>query len=145
MTRIEENTKTVREFMELVWSKGEIEVAERIVDPNFQFILAFAHLDGREAFLGLVNRNRGVFENLTYTVAPDDIVAEELKAATFWTMSSKHIGTWRNVPASNKDVAIQGMTFFRFNDEGKLIEARVQNDVMSLMTQIGGIKKLYDF
>jgi len=131
--------------MELVWSKGDIEVSERIVDPNFQFILAFAHLDGRDAFLGLVERNRHIFENLTYSVEPGDIIAEDMKAAAFWAMHAKQIGTWRNVPASNKDVAISGMTFFRFNEAGKLIEARVQNDVMSLMTQINGIKKLYDF
>lgn len=145
MTRIEQNTKTVREFMELVWSKGDVAVAERIVDPNFQFILAFAHLDGRDAFMGLVDRNRHIFENLTYSVEPDDIVAEERKAAVFWRMDSKHIGTWRNVPASNKVVWIYGMSFFRFNEAGKLTECRVQNDVMSLMNQIGGIKKLYDF
>ena len=72
-------------------------------------------------------------------------MAEDLKAANFWRMDSKHIGTWRNVPASNNVVSISGMTFFRFNEEGKIIEARVQNDVMSLMVQINGIKKLYDF
>ncbi|GAB2558164.1 ester cyclase [Spirosoma aerophilum] len=145
MTRIEQNTKTVREFMELVWSKGDVDVAERIVDPNFQFLLAFAHLDGRDAFMGLVDRNRHIFENLTYSVEPDDIVAEDFKAAVFWRMDSKHIGTWRNVPASNKVVWINGMSFFRFNEAGQLTECRVQNDVMSLMNQIGGIKKLYDF
>jgi steroid delta-isomerase-like uncharacterized protein len=145
MTRIEENTKAVRQFLEEVWSKGDVEIAESIVDPGFQFVLAFAHLDGRDAFMGLVDRNRTIFENLTYSVEPDDIVAEEMKAAAFWKMESKHIGTWRNVPASNKDVWIYGMSFFRFNEAGKIIECRVQNDVMSLMSQIGGIKKLYDF
>jgi hypothetical protein len=37
------------------------------------------------------------------------------------------------------------MSFFRFNEEGKINEVRVQNDVISLMNQIGGIKKLYEF
>ncbi|RDB02705.1 ester cyclase [Runella aurantiaca] len=146
MTRIEQNRVAIRQFLEDVWSKGNVEIAEKIIDPNFQFILAFAHLDGRAAFMGLVERNRSIFENLTYSVeSEDDIVADDTKGAAFWAMKSKHIGTWRNVPASYKDVAINGMTLFRFNEEGKIYEAKVQNDVMSLMSQIGGIKKLYDF
>ncbi|GAB2558172.1 hypothetical protein GCM10027085_56720 [Spirosoma aerophilum] len=58
-------------------------------------------------------------------------------------MSSKHVDTWRNVPGSNKDVSINGMTFFRFAEAGKLIDARVENDALSLMRQIDGIQVLY--
>ena len=60
-------------------------------------------------------------------------------------MSTKqHRGTWRNVPASGKPVAINGMTFFRFNEEGKMTEARVQNDVLKFMLTIGGVQKMHD-
>jgi hypothetical protein len=145
MNRIEKNSASVRQFLEVIWSGGDLKLAEEIVAPDLQFILAFAHLDGRDAFLALVEKNRGIFENLKYVVAEGDIIAEEMKAAAFWQMSAKHIGTWRNVPASDKNVGISGMSFFRFNEEGKINEVRVQNDVMSLMNQIGGIKKLFDF
>jgi steroid delta-isomerase-like uncharacterized protein len=145
MNRIEKNTVAVRQFLEVVWSHGDLKLAEEILSPDLQFILAFAHLDGRDAFMALVEKNRTIFENLKYAVAEGDIIAEDMKAAAFWQMSAKHIGTWRNVPASDKNVGISGMSFFRFNEEGKINEIRVQNDVMSLMNQIGGIKKLYDF
>jgi steroid delta-isomerase-like uncharacterized protein len=147
MNTIEKNTEAVLQFYELVWSKGDFKVAKEICAPDLQFILAFAHLDGLDAFIKLVEKNRAIFENLTYSI-PDpntDIVVTETKAAAFWQMSAKHIGTWRNVPASDKNVGIFGMSFFRFNEEGKINEVRVQNDVMSLMNQIGGIKKLFDF
>lgn len=147
MNLIEKNTEAVHQFYEIVWSKGDIKLAQEICAPDLQFILAFAHLDGLDAFIKLVEKNRAIFENLTYSI-PDpntDIVVTETKAAAFWQMSAKHIGTWRNVPASDKNVGIFGMSFFRFNEEGKINEVRVQNDVMSLMNQIGGIKKLYDF
>jgi steroid delta-isomerase-like uncharacterized protein len=145
MNRIEKNTETVRQFYEAIWSRGDLIIAKELLSPDIQFILAFAHIDGFEAFSTLVNKNRIVFENLIYTVTDGDIVAEEMKAAAYWTMTSKHIGTWRNVPGSNKNVSIEGMSFFRFNEKGQINEVRVQNDVMSLMTQIDGIKKLYDF
>ncbi len=144
MATARENEVTVRRFLEEIWSQGNLQTAEEILDPNFLFILAFARIEGIESFKKLVVTNRGAFQNLTYTAAPNDIVADESKGASYWTMTSKHVGTWRNVPGSNKDVSIQGITFYRFSPEGKITEARVQNDVLGLMRQIGGVKMIYE-
>lgn len=140
-----ENRNTILRFMKEVWSEGNLETTDEIVAPDFQFILAFAHLTDREQFKGLLVRNRGIFQDLTYNVDDpvEDVVADDVRGAVFWRMTSKHIGTWRGVPASNKDVTIKGMTFFKFNPDGKIGEARVQNDVMGLMKQIGGITVIY--
>ncbi|WP_426061843.1 ester cyclase [Hymenobacter sp. B1770] len=146
MERTQQNTDYILRFFSEIWSKGSMETADEILDSKFQFILAFAHLDGLDAFKGLVKNNRNIFENLTYTSTPDDVVTDgSLKGAAFWNMSTtKHQDAWRNVPASGKPVAIKGITFFRFGNDGKLTEARVQNDVLSMMKQIDGIKMLYN-
>jgi steroid delta-isomerase-like uncharacterized protein len=136
-----ENEDAVRRFMTEIWSKGDMKTVDEIIDPHFAFILAFTRTDTIEAFKKMVDVNRTVFEGLTYV--PNDIVADHTKAACWWTMSSKHVGTWRNVPASNKDVTIDGVTFFWFSPEGKMQRAVVENDVMGLMRQIDGIKMLY--
>ncbi len=115
---------------------------DEILDPNFAFILAFTHTDTIDAFKKMVALNRNVFEGLTYI--PNDIVVNENKAASWWTMCAKHIGTWRHVPGSNKDVAIDGVTFFWFSPEGKLAKAVVENDVLGLMRQIDGVKMVYE-
>jgi len=137
-----ENEDAIRRFMTEIWSKGDMDTIDELIDPKFAFILAFTRTDTIEGFKGMVNRNRAVFEGLTYV--SNDIVADDTKAASWWTMTSKHIGTWRNVPASNKDVSIDGVTFFWFSPEGKLVKAVVENDVMGLMRQINGIKLLYE-
>ncbi len=137
-----ENEDAIRRFMTEIWSKGDMNTIDEIIDPNFAFILAFARTDTIDGFKKMVNVNRNVFEHLTYV--PNDIVADDGKAACWWTMSSKHIGTWRNVPGSNKDVTIDGVTFFWFSPQGKLVKAVVENDVMGLMRQINGIKMLYE-
>ncbi|HTJ57156.1 MAG TPA: ester cyclase [Devosiaceae bacterium] len=137
-----ENEDSLRRFMTEIWSKGDMDTIDELMDPDFKFILAFAHFDNAEAFKKLVVTNRTVFEGLTYV--PNDIVADETKGAVWWTMSSKHVGTWRNVPGSNKDVSIEGVSFFWFTPEGKFAKAIVENDVMGLMRQIGGIKMLYE-
>lgn len=137
-----ENEDAIRRFMTEIWSKGDMDTIDELIDPNFAFILAFTRTDTIDGFKGMVTRNRIAFEGLTYVA--NDIVADDTKAASWWTMSSKHVGTWRNVPGSNKDVTIDGVTFFWFSPEGKLVKAIVENDVMGLMRQIDGIKLLYE-
>ncbi|MBU1823171.1 MAG: ester cyclase [Bacteroidetes bacterium] len=147
MATAKENEKKILAFFRDVWSEGNMEVVDQILSPDFNFILAFAHLKDRESFKKLVQANRRIFENLTYHVDDDegDVVATEDKGAGCWRMTSRHVDTWRNVPASNKDVEIKGISFFKFSPDGLMTEARVQNDVMGLMRQIDGIKVLYDF
>ena len=145
MDTLQHNADTITRFFHEIWTEGKLETADEICTPDFQFILAFAHLDGRDAFKNLVVNNKRIFENLTYKTVPEDIVVSADKGAAFWNMSTtKHQDTWRNVPASGNPVAIKGLTFFRFNDAGQLTEARVQNDVMSMMKQINGIQMLYN-
>ncbi|MDR3575259.1 MAG: ester cyclase [Anaerolineaceae bacterium] len=137
-----ENENAIRRFMTEIWSKGDMNTIDELIDPNFAFILAFTRTDTIEGFKRMVSINREAFQGLTYV--PNDIVADDTKAACWWTMSSKHVGTWRNVPGSNKDVSIDGVTFFWFSPQGKLAKAVVENDVMGLMRQINGIKLLYE-
>lgn len=133
-----EYTNTVRRFFTEIWSKGDMDTVDRIIDPNFAFILAFARTDNIDTFKTMVKNNRIAFENLTYV--PKDIVVDNSKGACWWSMSARHVGTWRNIPGSNKNVSIDGVTFFWFSPEGKLVRAVVENDVMGLMEQINGLK-----
>jgi steroid delta-isomerase-like uncharacterized protein len=142
MANIEQNESALRRFFTEIWSQGNLETADEIMEPDFQFILAFARTETLDAFKQMVVRNRQAFENLTYV--PNDVVATETKGAGWWTMTSKHVDTWRNVPGSNQDVAIDGVTFFWFSPAGKLQRAVVHNDVLGLMRQIGGVQMVYE-
>jgi steroid delta-isomerase-like uncharacterized protein len=137
-----ENEESMRRFMSEIWSKGDMAVIDELIDPNFAFILAFTRTDTIDGFRQMVVRNREVFEGLTYV--PNDVVADDTKGACWWTMSSRHVGTWRNVPASNEDVSIDGVTFFWFTPEGRFARAVVENDVLGLMRQIGGVELPYE-
>jgi steroid delta-isomerase-like uncharacterized protein len=135
---VDTNRAAVHGFMEKIWSAGDMQAVDDLLAPDFAFILAFMRTDGLDEFKNLVRANRTAFENLTYRTDDDNIVAEEDKAAAYWWMSAKHVGTWSGIEATQKDVGIQGMTFFRFRD-GKIFEARVQNDVFGLRRQLGAI------
>lgn len=107
---------------------------DKILTPDFSFILSFTRTDGIDQFKKLVSINRTAFENLTYIM--DDVVVEKNKAAAYWTMIARHVNTWRGIAGTGKDVKIEGISFFRFAS-GKIKEVRVQNDVLGLMQQLG--------
>jgi steroid delta-isomerase-like uncharacterized protein len=133
---VESNRDAARRFLEDVWSKGDMKAVDEILSPDFAFILSFMRTQGRDEFKAVVERNRNAFRGLTYTML--DVVADEEKAATYWRMNSTHVGTWRNIPPTNKDVSIEGITFYKFSD-GKISEVKVQNDVFGLMKQLGAV------
>jgi steroid delta-isomerase-like uncharacterized protein len=133
---VKDNEVAARRFLVDVWSKGNMGAVDELVSPDFAFILSFMATHGTDAFKELVRRNRAAFRDLTYTV--EDIVAGEDKAAAYWKMNSTHVGVWRNIAPTNKQVAIEGMTFFKFSD-GQIVEAKVQNDVLGLMQQLDAV------
>jgi len=146
MSRTKSNKEAIYRFMHEIWSQGNLETVDELFETEIKFILSFAQTHGKEQFKKLLNINRKVFEKLTYHVhdRENDIVADKKKGAAFWTMTGIHVGPWRNIPGTNKEVSIQGISFFKFNKEGKITEVRVQNDVIALMTQLNGVKMLFE-
>jgi steroid delta-isomerase-like uncharacterized protein len=142
MSDNKDKVESIRRWCDVIWSQGDVQTMDELLDPNFSFVLAFMHTDTLEAFKKLVAYNRTVFENLTYKC--NDAVADGLKGACWWTMTSRHVGEWRHIPGSNKLVSIEGVTFFWFSEEGKFTKAIVENDVLGLMRQIGGVTLPYE-
>lgn len=137
---LEENKALAYRFLDDIWSQGKLEVSNEILAPNFVFMLGVPpyKVDGPANFNQLVTRNRNAFQGLTYTADKEGTVAEGDKVVTPWKMTAKHVGTWAGYTASNKDVAIEGMTHYRIAN-GKIVSARVQNEALSLIRQCGGI------
>ena len=137
---LEENKALAYRFLDDIWSQGKLEVSNEILAPNFVFLLGVPpyKVDGPASFNQLVTRNRNAFQGLTYTADKEATVAEVDKVVTPWKMTGKHVGTWAGYTASNKDVAIEGMTHYRIAN-GKIVTAKVQNEALSLIRQCGGI------
>jgi steroid delta-isomerase-like uncharacterized protein len=137
---LEENKAAARRFLVDIWSQGSDAAAYEILAPNFVFLLGVDpyRVEGPEAFMKIVHRNRAAFQNLTYIPDDENAVAEGNKVVYPWTMTSKHVGMWAGYTPSNKDVSIKGMTHYVF-DGDKIVQAQVQNEALSLVRQIGGI------
>jgi steroid delta-isomerase-like uncharacterized protein len=137
---LEENKNLGRRFLVDIWSQGKMEVADEILAPDFVMELGVDpfRVEGPEKFKSLVARNRSAFQNLTYTPIEDRIAAEGDNVFIAWTMTSKHVGSWAGYTPSNKDVRIQGISYFKCRD-GKLTHCWVQNETLSLIRQVGGL------
>jgi steroid delta-isomerase-like uncharacterized protein len=136
----EQNKTITSMFMEDIWSEGKLEIADQILAPDFVFRLGVPpyEVHGIEDFKALVVRNRQSFRDLTYEPEVERAVAEDNRVVLPWRMHAYHQAPWAGLSASNKNVAIKGMTHFTFA-EGRILEAEVQNEGLSLVRQVGGI------
>lgn len=137
----EAKREVARRFLTEIWSKGDMEVVDELCAPGFAFVLSFARTGNVEQFKQIVTNSRAAFEGLTYV--PGEIVIEGNHGAATWTMSGKHVNIWSNIPATNKDVSIQGISFYYFNEAGMLDKVFVENDVIGLMRQLDAITMKY--
>lgn len=141
VTTPEEAKVAVQRWFNDIWNRSDEQAVDELLAPDFVLDLSFNRVPGREAFKHLLQANHAAFEGLTYSADDDDIVAENDKAAAFWTMDiGKHRGAWQGIPPSGNGAVIHGMSLFLFS-HGQISEIRVISDVYSLMRQIGGIKQ----
>jgi len=145
MNRLEQNKKTIVRFFESFTMGNDFDFESNWIREDIQFILSFAHLDGLTMVKNLFQTEKNVFEDLKYNIVESDVIVEEFSGAAFWNMTGKQVGTFNGVPASLNQVNVPGASLFSFDVTGKIKEIRIQIDLLSLMTQINGVKKLYDF
>jgi steroid delta-isomerase-like uncharacterized protein len=110
--------------------------------PEFEFSNP-THVDpyrGQE-FKNLVTMLRGAFPDVKFTI--EHLLAEGDTVVGHWTARGTHTGTALktlrgDIPAKGDPFVIDGMSWLRFKD-GKFVEARINEDTLGLLQQIGGI------
>jgi predicted ester cyclase len=71
----------------------------------------------------------------------EDLIAEGDKVVVRYTFRGTHQGQWRGVSPSGKAVTFTGTQTYRFA-EGKVAEIWANNDVFSLVQQLGLIPSM---
>jgi predicted ester cyclase len=78
----------------------------------------------------------GAFSDTSGTI--DEIVAEGDLVMAWSTLRMTHVGPWRNIPVTNKQVSFREVDLYRFA-QGKVVEVRFLYDTFGLLQQIGAI------
>jgi steroid delta-isomerase-like uncharacterized protein len=132
---------TYRYYRELM-SSGDLTFVDKYMAPEFEFSNP-THIEpyrGQE-FKNLVTMLRSAFPDLLFTV--EHILAEGDTVVAHWTARGTHIGTplhtlKGDLPAKGKPFTIDGMSWLRIVD-GKFVEARINEDTLGLLQQIGAL------
>ena len=134
----EENRALVRRFVEEVFNRGNFDVLEEIVTPDY------VHHDpttgefgsGLEGFKQLLSYYRKAFPDLEIEL--DDQIGAENKVVDRWTGSGTHQGELMGVAPTGRHVTASGISIHRIS-EGKIAETWNNYDALGMLRQIGAV------
>ena len=129
------NGKLVREFIDDVLNRGNIEAAAQYFHED---IVEQAPFPGQGPGLsGLKDVLRGfrmAFPDIRWSV--EEQIEEGDKVVSRFVWSGTHRGEFFGVPATGRQVSVWGMAIDRIA-EGKIKESRIIMDALGLMAQMG--------
>jgi steroid delta-isomerase-like uncharacterized protein len=137
----EGNKNLVRRLFEEVWNKGNLQVTDDLLTPNY------AHHDSSTPDLGRGPEGEKKRATLYRTAFPDlqltveDIIAEGETVVARWSCRGTHKGDLNGIAPTGKRVNITGISIARFTN-GKMSEGFVNWDALSLMQQLGVVPEL---
>ncbi len=137
----EGNKNLVRRLFEEVWNKGNLQVTDDLLTPNY------AHHDSSTPDLGRGPEGEKKRATLYHTAFPDlrltveDIIAEGETVVARWSCRGTHKGDLNGIAPTGKRVNITGISIARFTN-GKMSEGFVHWDALSLMQQLGVVPEL---
>ena len=132
----EENKALARRVIEEMFNKGNLDVAEELIAPDYvdHDPAMPEDIRGPEGFKEYVSAYRSAFSDLHIEIEAQ--IAEGDLVATRWTGTGTHDGELAGIPATGNRVTLPGMEIVRISD-GKLVEGWEGYDSMTLMRQLG--------
>ncbi|WP_055493214.1 ester cyclase [Streptomyces sp. TP-A0356] len=134
-------TANARRFFEILAMRGELPPLDGLLAENYHDHDPANEQDtiGMDAMRREIEMWRSAFD---FAFVIDDQIAEGDRVCTRWTWKARHTGEFLGIPATGRNVAITGMTIFRFGEDGKIVEGWWQYDRLGLMAQIGALDEL---
>jgi predicted ester cyclase len=130
----EANKALMRRFIEEVWNKGDLDVADEVFHPEASSPSAPGLPPGGAGVKVIAGMFRNAFPD--YHMEITHIVAEaDRVAARFW-QSGTHEGELMGIAPTGKKVAWSEIGILRIAD-GKVVESWYDVDMMGLMSQLG--------
>ena len=131
------NKELARRFFEEVWNRGDEAGIDRYIaadaagnDPTFGA--------GREAFRRQWRQWRAAFPDLHFAV--EDLVAEDDKVVTRWTLTGTHQGEFLGIAPTGRRVSVAGMSLDRIA-AGQIAEGFDAWDELGLHRQLGAAER----
>ena len=124
----------MRRFVAEVLNKGNFDVVDEIVHPNYVYRSPDEELHGTEALKAFLAGYRAAFPDLRMAI--DELVVADDKAVIFFTLTGTHEGQLMGIPPTGKEMRVHGVVRSRFED-GKIVEEWEVLDQLAMLTQLG--------
>ncbi len=133
---VEENKALARRVLEEMFNKGNLDVADELLAPDYvdHDPAMPEDIHGPDGFKQYVSGYRSAFSDLHVEI--EEQVAEGDLVATRWTGTGTHDGELAGIPPTGNRVTLPGMEIVRISG-GKLVEGWEGYDSMNLMRQLG--------
>ena len=138
----EENKTVVRRFIEEVWNKGNLAVADQVISANY------THHDeatpdfgpGPEGEKKRVALYRTAFPDLRFTI--EDLIAESEAVTCRWSSRGTHRQPLSGIAPTGKVINVSGITITRLAG-GKIVEGWVNWDALGMLQQLDVVPVLF--
>ena len=132
----EENKVLARRVLEDMFNKGNLDVADELLAPDYvdHDPAMPEDIRGPEGFKQYVGAYRSAFSDLHLEI--EDQIAEGDKVVTRWTGTGTHDGELSGIAPTGNRVTLPGMEIVRISG-GKLVEGWEGYDSMTMMGQLG--------
>jgi predicted ester cyclase len=134
----EENKTIVLRWFEEVWSRGNFQVIEALLDPH-----CVGHglekkngdeIEGIEEHQQFIGQFRGAFPD--FGIGTDDLIAEGERVSVRLTVRGTHMAKGLGLEPTFVGILISGLALFWIRD-GKIHNARYAFDFLNLYEQLG--------
>lgn len=130
----ESHKEVIRRFIEEANNQGDLSILNELVHPDYVFRSPSEELHGPDELKVFFAGFRSAFPDLHLHI--DELVVEDDKTVTRFTLTGTHDGELMGIPATGKPAKINGMVLSRFRD-GKIAEEWEVLDQLSLLQQLG--------
>lgn len=130
----EENKAIVCRFFEEGPSKGNLDIADELLSPDFTMHTPLPASPGIKGINEVITTCRAAFEHLNVTV--EELIAEGDNVVARFTAHGIHKGSFMGLSATGKPITMTGIEIFRIKD-GKIVELWAEANLLGLMQQLG--------
>ncbi len=127
------NEETMRRLVEEIINNKHLSVIDEIIHPNYVYRTPGQELHGRQAIRDLFTAYHEALPDLHVKI--DDLICTDNKAVLLFTLSGTHQNELMGIPATGKQVNINGMTCSRI-ENGKIIEEWELLDQLTMFQQL---------
>lgn len=143
LKKANEQLATNLEMYETIWdeivNQQDLEqINETNFDKNITLITSPENIVGIENFKAYYKNFLSGFSNVTFSIV--DVLGQGDKIVKHWNFKGKHTGDFFGIPATGREVNIDGVTLVKMKD-GKIKQEQDFFDNLVFMQQLGIISK----